>query len=152
MLFRSQRLLNNGYQANLIYPGDYGVHLNSDCIIAADSTLQEKPDLTLRFLRALLRGYTYAIENEEEALQIIMQFALESDADLQRAMWRASIPLISTGNHPVGALNEKTWQAMHDMLLDQGYIHKPISLERALDPSFMERIIAECWLLMLKTG
>jgi NitT/TauT family transport system substrate-binding protein len=138
-----QRLLNQGFQANLIYPGDYGVHLNSDCIIAADSTLQEHPDLTLRFLRALLRGFTYAIENEEEALQIIMQYALESDLELQRNMWKASIPLISTGVHPVGALDTRKWQAMHDMLLDQGTIKQPIPLEQVLDASFMERIIAE---------
>jgi len=137
------RLRDAGYHANLIYPGDYGIHLNGDCLIATDATLEEKPDITRRFLRALLKGYTYAIEHEEEAVQATMPYALEDDANLQRSMWSASIPLISTGSRTIGLMDRDAWQATRDTLLDQNLINQPIPLEQVLDFSFIENGLIE---------
>jgi len=132
------RLQNQGYDVNLIYPGDYGLHLNADAIIAPQTMLDEKPEVVTRFVRAMTEGWHYAVENVDETVEIIMQYALESDADLQRQMLEASIPLISTGSNLIGALDETTWQTMHDALLKQGYIDQHVPLTDVLDPSFIE--------------
>jgi len=137
------RLRNEGYQVNLIYPGDFGVHLNGDCIITADATLAENPDLTLRFLRALVKGWQHAVEHEDQAVEATMRYALESDVVLQREMLTASIPLISTGREKIGSLDTQSWQTLHDALLDQGLITRSIPLEEVIDPSYVERIYSE---------
>lgn len=138
-----QRLQNAGIEVNLIYPGDYGVHHTGDCIAASDAFLAQNPDLAVRFLRAFTRGWRYAIEHQDQALQATMRYALESDPDLQRSMLTATIPLISTGSHQIGALNALAWQSLHDALLDQKYISQSIPLEQIIDPSFIERASSE---------
>jgi len=137
------RLQNAGYDVNLIYPGDYGVHFNTDALIAADSMLDSRPDVTTRFLRALFRGWHDALQNTDESVQIIMHYALESDPNLQREMLEASIPLISTGDRPIGTMDEASWQAMHDALLDQDIIADPIPLDEILSPTLIDSIEIE---------
>ncbi|OHE32352.1 MAG: hypothetical protein A3J94_15585, partial [Syntrophus sp. RIFOXYC2_FULL_54_9] len=52
-----------GYQVNIIYPDNYGVHLYADTLFATDDLIAQNPDLVQRFLRATLKGWTYAVEN-----------------------------------------------------------------------------------------
>ena len=56
-----------GYKINLIYPDDYGVHFYGDTIFARDDFIAANPDLVRRFLRASLKGWTYAVENPAAA-------------------------------------------------------------------------------------
>ncbi len=137
------RLQEAGYQVNLIYPGDYGVHHVGDCVVTTASLLEQDPVLVLRFLRAFSRGWRYAIENQDQALQATMRYALEDDLELQRGMLTASIPLISTGNHKIGEIDPHAWQSLRDALLDQGFISRSIPLEQVIDPSFIERASSE---------
>ena len=138
------RLQEAGYQVNLIYPGDYGVHHNGDCIVTTPFLLEENPDLALRFLRAHSKGWRYAVENQDQALAATMHYALEKDLDLQRSMLTATIPLINTGSGHIGAFNQANWQSMHDTLLDQGFISQSIPLDQVIDPSFIERALSAC--------
>jgi NitT/TauT family transport system substrate-binding protein len=45
-----------GYELNVIYPDDYGVHFYADSIFTSDDLLAANPDLVRRFLRATLRA------------------------------------------------------------------------------------------------
>ena len=56
-----------GLDLNVIYPDDYGVHLYGDTLFATDEAIRENPELVLRFVRATLRGWQWAIENAQEA-------------------------------------------------------------------------------------
>lgn len=138
------RLQNAGYQVNLIYPGDYGVHHNGDCIITSASLLEQDPVLALRFLRAFSKGWRYATEQQEQALQATMRYALEEDLELQRSMLTATIPLISTGRQRIGTIDSDAWQSLHDSLLDQNFISRSIPLDQVIDPSLIERAASEC--------
>ena len=138
------RLQNAGYEANLIYPGDYGVHHTGDCLITTASLLEKDPELALRFLHAFSRGWRYVTEQQEQALQATMRYALEADMELQRSMLTASIPLISTGRQRIGEIDPDTWQSLHDTLFDQGFISQSIPLDQVIDPSLIERASSEC--------
>ena len=50
------RLRQAGYQPNLIWPSDYGIHLYSDTLITANQTIAERPDLVARFLQDIYGG------------------------------------------------------------------------------------------------
>lgn len=138
------RLQEAGYQVNLIYPGDYGVHHTGDCIVTSASLLEQDPALALRFLRAFSRGWRYATEQQDQALQATMRYALEQDLELQRSMLTAAIPLISTGRQKIGEIDPQAWQALHDALLDQGFISRSIPLNMVIDPALIERAASEC--------
>jgi NitT/TauT family transport system substrate-binding protein len=52
-----------GYKINLIYPDDYGIHFYGDVLMTTDDLIARNPDLVRRFMRAALKGWTYAVEN-----------------------------------------------------------------------------------------
>lgn len=54
-------------------------------IIASNAYLQENPEEAKAFLRATAQGYEYAIENPQEAADILLKHAPELDADLVSA-------------------------------------------------------------------
>ena len=98
--------------------------------------------MAVRFLRAFVRGWRYAIENQDQALAATMRYALEDDLELQRSMLTASIPLISTGAHRIGSIDPQAWQSIHDALLDQGFISLSIPLDKVIEVSLIDKACA----------
>jgi NitT/TauT family transport system substrate-binding protein len=106
-----------GYDVNLIFPADYAVGTYTGLIVTLDETLQANPDLMARFVRASLRGWEYTIENNDESAQYVMEYVERESAvspghDLtfyERAVHEL-IPLIDTGQVPIGWIDDERWQ------------------------------------------
>lgn len=130
-------------ELNLIWPGDYGVHFYSDTLIANDDLIAENPNLVLRFLRATLKGHRFAIENPEDAVDASMRYAVVQDREVQLAMLNASIPLIHTGEGPIGWMVTDDWQGMHDILFEQGILDSPLDLSQMYTMKFLESVYGE---------
>ena len=126
-----------GYQVNVILPDYYGIHRYGMVIITAESLIQKNPDLVLRFLRATLRGWRWAVENSEQAALFSLSYDQELDPEHEIALAEASIPLIYTGEDHIGWMNEKVWQNTHDMLLDQGILKKPLDMTQVYTMEFL---------------
>ena len=134
------RLRNAGNQVNLIWPDDYGLHLNSDCIFTTDEFISNNPDLIERFLRATLKGWQYAIGNVDETVDATLKYALEEDRGLQAQMMEANIPLIHTGDVEIGWIDVGVWQNMQKILLDKGLLQSEVNLDEVLYPDFIQDI------------
>jgi NitT/TauT family transport system substrate-binding protein len=130
-------------EINLIWPGDYGVHFYSDTIIVSDELLDNNPDLILRFLRATLKGHGFAIENPEIAVDATMQYAKVQDREVQMSMLEASIPLIHTGQDNIGWMRDEIWESMHNMLLEQEFLNKPLDINKVFTMTFLEQVYRE---------
>ena len=130
-------------ELNLIWPGDYGVHFYSDTLIADDELIAENPDLVLRYLRATLKGYRFAIENPEDAVDASMKYAEVKEQDVQLAMLAASIPLIHTGKGPIGWMETDDWQGMYDILVAQGIIETSLDLSQIYTMEFLRDVYVE---------
>ena len=134
------RLRQDGYQANLIWPSDYGVHMYSDTIVTNEELVLRNPDLVKRFLRASLLGWQDAVGNAEAAVVATLKYAKEADPDLQTEMMTASLPLVHTGEVKIGWMQPEIWQSMIDTLLEQGVLDQSISLDEVYDRSFLKII------------
>lgn len=134
------RMYETGYDFNVIYPGDYGVHLYADTLFTTDAMLAEKSDLTTRFLRATLRGWQHAIENGDVAIAATLVYAKEADPDLQARMMEASVPLIHTGFDQIGWMQVDIWQSMHDILLDQGLLRAALDIGQVFTMEHLEAV------------
>lgn len=53
---------------------DYGLDFPGDTLFTARATLEQDPDLCVRMVRASLRGWKYAIEHPEEAVDIVLKY------------------------------------------------------------------------------
>jgi NitT/TauT family transport system substrate-binding protein len=134
------RILQAGYEVNLIEPNDYGVHLYADTLFTTEQMINEHPDLVTRFARATLRGWQEAIEDPPSAVEDTLKYALEADRELQTRMFEASIPLVFTGEDNIGWMNTGHWLTMYQMLLDQGLLDQPFDVAQAIDMQFLKEI------------
>ena len=132
-----------GYELNIIYPDDYGVHFYMDCLLATEKTLVERPELVERFLRATLRGWHYAIEHPAETATFSLDYDSTLELALQQDVMETQIPLIHTGEDHIGWMRADIWQGMHDTLLEQGILHAPVPLESVYTMEFLQRIYHE---------
>jgi NitT/TauT family transport system substrate-binding protein len=129
-----------GYEVNLILPEDYGIHLYGDTLFTTDRLIQENPDLVLRFLRATLRGWRWAVENPEEAGPLALKYDPTLDAAQQAAQMEASVPFVHTGEDHIGWMREEVWQRSYDILLEQGLLAGPVDVDEVYTIEFLQQI------------
>jgi NitT/TauT family transport system substrate-binding protein len=132
-----------GYELNEILPGDYGIHLYGDTVFTTNRLLRENPDLALRFLRATLKGWRWAIENPTEAASLSLHYNLTLDKTHEVRMMEAIVPLIHTGRDRIGWMRPEIWQQTHDILLKQGILEQPIDIHAIYSMQFLQRIYRE---------
>ena len=132
-----------GYEINIIYPDDYGVHFYSDTLIATDDFIANNPDLVRRFLRASLKGWTFAVENPEKIGPMVLKYAPDADPELENAKMIASIPLVNTGEDFIGWMKPEAWASMEKTLREQGVVTNSMDVEQAYIMQFLEEIYSK---------
>lgn len=128
------------YELNWIWLHDYGIRFYADTIVATEKLIQQNPELVERFLRATLKGWRYAIENQVEAVDLTLKYDPALTRDLQVRIMEAQIPLIHTGNVNIGWMEKGMWEEMHQTLLDVDVLKRPINLTEAHTMQFLNEI------------
>jgi NitT/TauT family transport system substrate-binding protein len=137
MLFTVQQA---GYKVNVIYPDDYGVHFYGDTIFTTDDVIAKNPGLVLRFLRASLKGWTWAVENSAAIGPMVLKYLPTGDAALETARMTASIPLINTGEDYVGWMRPEVWTGMETTLREQNIMTKTLDLSQVYTMQFLREV------------
>lgn len=122
-----------------IWPSDYGVPFYADVLFTTDQMIEQKPEVVRRFLRATLKGWEAAIQDPEQAADVTLAYIPNGDKAFQLGMLKASIPLIDTGDLPIGTMQPEIWQTMYQILLEQGIITTPFDVSSAYTLQFMEQ-------------
>ncbi len=136
-------LRNLGYGVTVVEAADFGAPTLGLTYVTTQDYLSENPDITLRFLKAALRGIEFARENPDEAIDIVLQFAPQEDRDHMRFMMdteaRAALvgPAYQDG---VGWMTTEQWQALHDYMVEFGGIPAPLDdISVTYDDSFIQK-------------
>lgn len=129
-----------GHEVTVIFPDDYGVHAYDDIVVASEDLIARDPELVNRWLRATLGGWRYAIERPEEATAITLKIDPTRRPDKELAMLLASIPLIHTGESPIGWMTGEIWEGAVRTLVEQKILAGPVPLERAYTVKFLEQV------------
>ncbi|RMD59351.1 ABC transporter substrate-binding protein [Candidatus Parcubacteria bacterium] len=116
-----------GYEVNTILMADYGVNMYADVIFTRDELLENNFTLVVKFLRATLRGWQYAVSHQQEAVKAVLRYALNRSASHQAYMLSASVPLIFTGEDPLGWMQKSEWRRIKEILTEQGILTQEIS-------------------------
>ncbi|MCE7739573.1 MAG: ABC transporter substrate-binding protein [Candidatus Heimdallarchaeota archaeon] len=132
-----------GKEVDIILVADYGVNMYADVIIVHEDTINNSPELVESFLRATLEGWQYAIEHEEEAVNITLKYATDRTKSHETYMLENSIPLINTGDSPIGWMEESKWEQVQDILLEQNITDAEINIEDVYTIDFLEKIYGE---------
>jgi NitT/TauT family transport system substrate-binding protein len=131
---------SDGYKVNIIYPDDYGIHLYSDTLYATDGTIASNPNLVLRFLRATLKGWTYAIENPTLIAKMVVKYNPKANLQHETAQMTASLPLINTGEDHIGWMKPEVWVGMEQTLREQGVLTATLDINQVYTMQFLDDI------------
>lgn len=133
-------IIDAGYKINIVYPDDYGVHFYADSIFTTDDLIFSDPDLVLRFTRAALKGWTYAIENPEEMPEMVKQYNPNANPEVELERMYATVHLVYTGKDYIGWMDPVVWKDMEKTLREQGLIAQPLDAMQAYSAQFIEEI------------
>lgn len=129
-----------GYKINLIFYDDYGIHFFADTIFTTDELIQNDPDLVLRFLRATLKGWTYAVENPQEVGAMVLKYNPKADGSLENQKMVTSLPLINTGEDEIGWMKATEWAAVEKILRENDVITQPVDVSDLYTMQFLKAI------------
>jgi NitT/TauT family transport system substrate-binding protein len=128
-----------GYDVNIFFPDDYGVHGYDDILFASEELLRRKPVVAEKWVRAAMKGWRYAIEHADEATTITLALRDSLKRDKQSAMLLASIPLIHTGERPLGWMTREVWQGAAELLHEHGILVRVPTMDGLFTNTFVER-------------
>ena len=117
-----------GLQTNFLNFADYGKELDyySPVIIANNDYLKKNPEEAKKVLRAIKKGYEYAIANPEEAAKILVKNAPELKLELvtESQKWLASKYKADAAEW--GVIDQSRWDLFYEWLFKNSLIKKEI--------------------------
>jgi ABC-type nitrate/sulfonate/bicarbonate transport system substrate-binding protein len=132
-----------GFDVRLFDPNDFGIPALGLTYITTREMVEEEPETVERFLKAVLHGIEYAMDNREEAIDIVLKYAPQEEREHQRFMMDTEMGRAVTDLTEENGLGWQTldqWSALHDTLVEFDAIAQPIDVSQAFTNEFIERI------------
>ncbi len=134
-------LTQMGVEYYLIDPRDYGVDVYGMCYFTTEEMIKEHPEVVERYLKSVIEGYQWALENKDEALSIVLSFNEKLDSATQRYALDAIEPLLTGAPQGrIGWMEEDKWKVTQQVHLDVGILENPINLDSLYTNRFLEKI------------
>ncbi|MEI6049885.1 MAG: ABC transporter substrate-binding protein [Bacteroidota bacterium] len=126
-------IINNGInenELNKFFFADYGLNFLEDGIYCLDEKVREEPGLCMNFVIATLESWNYAFNNQEEAIDIVVKYALAHNQPVNHSHQRWMLSTYKTLYLPAGSttintnLVQKDYEAIKQIMLDSRFISK----------------------------
>jgi ABC-type nitrate/sulfonate/bicarbonate transport system substrate-binding protein len=116
---------------------DYVPDFYTPVVIAAETTIAERPEIVEALLEALSRGYTFSAEHPDEAADVLLRAVPELDGTLVRESqrWLSGYYIAEAARW--GEQKESVWREYADWLLEHGVVKSPITPEDAFTDRFL---------------
>ena len=129
-----------GVDLNVVMMEDY-----FDCIpdyytpvvIASEDTIANKPEIVRAFMKALSRGYDFAIEQPGEAAELLLTTVPELDTELVKVSQDWLSEYYQADAPRWGEQKESVWQGYTDWMVEHGILSTPISAADAFTNEFL---------------
>lgn len=106
-------------------------------IIASEDTMENEPDLVRSFLSATEKGYSFAIENPQNAAAIF----LSDNSELDRDMVAASQEYLSNNyisySEGWGVMKKDIWEGFSGWMYNNGLLNRMLETENAFTNEFL---------------
>jgi ABC-type nitrate/sulfonate/bicarbonate transport system substrate-binding protein len=127
---------------NVIRAVDYDINLYDLAVIATEPTINGDPEMVQGVVRALKKGYEYAIEHPGEAIDIMTDYVSELVPDTVLAKWLiASENLLqseTTQQKGLGYMDEDIWNETQDLLYEYRVLDKKVNINETYTNQFLQ--------------
>lgn len=121
---------------NKISFSDLGYNFPEDGLYTTSEFAKDNPEVIDKFVRASIKGWKYAAENEEQTLDIVMKYIRDNNIVSNRAMQKQMLREVlrlqknaDTGIADFAKIEKDTFYMLNDYLISLGYIQGPIDFE-----------------------
>ncbi|MCA1027545.1 ABC transporter substrate-binding protein [Cytobacillus kochii] len=128
-----------GEELNMIYLTDYSKKLDyyTPVIATNEKMIHKNADIVQAFMKAVSKGYTFAIEQPEKAANILLAAAPDLDEELVKAsqFWLAERYQDDAAKW--GEQDLSVWENYADWMLEYNLLDKPLDAEEAFTNQFL---------------
>jgi NitT/TauT family transport system substrate-binding protein len=104
-------------QQRIFYYKDFGADFYGSSIITTKKFAEENPKAVAGVVRALIRGFNYAIKNPDEAMAMLKEHEQLTDVPLEKDRWIMSIEqLIATPNVKANGLSSVSMPRLQETI------------------------------------
>lgn len=136
------QVAREGKEAVVFLPFDYGIETSTEALFTTEEYLAANPDVACGMVRAIRRGWEYALANKEDAINIVLKYGGEElDFDLQMEQLIAQEDFIvtpDTEKYGIGYMTEERWQIGEDVLKEQGLLEIDVDVTEAFSMQCLE--------------
>ncbi len=108
-------------------------------IITNEDTINERPELVEKFLRAVSKGYEFAIESPEEAVEDLLKHAPETDREIAIASQKYLAEEYKKDADRWGEMNLKIWETFGNWMNENGLLENEFNPEEAFTNEFLPK-------------
>lgn len=130
-----------GINVNFFYLSDYEPKFDyyTPVLIANNDFLEKNPELVKRFLKALEKGYRYAVKNPEKAADILISNAPEGNEKLIKESQKNIAKYYLTKNGEWGTIDKDKWDIFYNWLYENKIINKKIESGAGFTNEYLKR-------------
>ena len=108
---------------------DLGIRLYAYTYFTTDRVLSQRKDVLARFVAASSKGWLYAADHPDEAVDYVMKATTGLDRRLETETWKNEIPYMYsplTKQAGWGAMDPNVWKTISDVYHDLKQIQQPV--------------------------
>ena len=131
---------------NIIDMNEEGVAMLEDNLFANSEWLEDNKEVAAKFVKASIKGWQYAIENPEEAVDIIMAQVEDGSTtkEHQLVMMKEVAKLVVPEGFDaanIGVIDEDMYQQTADIALKYGVIKKAADIKKSFTTEIMDMVL-----------
>jgi len=124
-----------GFNVNVFVPYDYGVETSANALFTTEDYLAAHGDVACAMERAMAKGWDYALDNKDEAVDIVLAASPE---ELSRDHEMKALELLDgfvrtpdSVKNGLGYMTEQRWQTTEDVLAQYGGLDSSLNVADA---------------------
>lgn len=106
-------------------------------IIAADKTLEERPEMVRRFLAATEKGYEYAVNEPEKSAEILQKYAPDYSLEMLTLSQKYLASKYKEDSDKWGVMKDEVWDNYTGFMAEYGVIDKNIPAKECYTNEFL---------------
>lgn len=130
-------------ELTIIDYADYGLDFPGDVLFTSNKMVNDHPEICLSMVRASLRGWLYALKNQEEAVDIVLTHDTSGvmDRTHQLKMMGQIAKLVQgSGNTKIGHIDKKVYLKMIKLLVRYGQIESAVFAREVYTNRFINQV------------
>ncbi|MYC97963.1 MAG: ABC transporter substrate-binding protein [Gammaproteobacteria bacterium] len=121
-----------GFPARVFVPYDYGVETSANALFTTQDYFEDNPEVVCGMVRAISRGWEFAFENPEEALDIVIAVDPENlDREKEALSLEAIKDAVLTPDavaDGIGSMKHSRWETVDEVMRTYGGLDVDVDL------------------------